>query len=78
MIICLNVLAETTEVYNETEISEIEDFINKTVIIPEQAVPSGKEGNTAIKHPLCSTKGKSNIWSLNDSRSGSYFTAGSC
>lgn len=65
MIICLNVLAETTEVYNETETSikipEMEDFISKKVIIPEQAVPSGKEGNTAIKHPLCYTKGKSNI-----------------
>lgn len=51
---CWNVLAETTEVYDETatsvNITEIEDFINKTVITPEQGVPSGKEGgsNTAI------------------------------
>lgn len=43
---CWDVLAETTEVYGETEtsvnITEIEDFINKTIIIPEQVVPSGK------------------------------------
>lgn len=51
---CWNVLAETTAVYGETatsvNITEIEDFINKTIITPEQGVPSGKEAgsNTAI------------------------------
>lgn len=37
--VCLNALDETTS----EKITGIEDFINKTIIIPEQAVPSGKE-----------------------------------
>lgn len=37
--VCLNALAETTI----EKITEKENFINKTIIIPEQAVPSGKE-----------------------------------
>lgn len=46
-LVSLDCLADTTEVHSETEtsvnITEIEDFINKTIIIPEQVVPSGKE-----------------------------------
>lgn len=48
LLICWNVSAETTEVYSKTEssvnITEIEDFIKKEIIIPAQVVPSGKEG----------------------------------
>lgn len=39
LFVCLKALAETTS----EKIPEIEDFINKTIIIHEQAVPSGKE-----------------------------------
>uniref|UniRef100_H3CYG6 Aggrecan core protein n=1 Tax=Tetraodon nigroviridis TaxID=99883 RepID=H3CYG6_TETNG len=44
---CFQGTAETTKVYGETEtsvnITEIEDLIKKTIIIPEDAVPSGRE-----------------------------------
>lgn len=49
---CWNVPAETTEVYGETDasvnITEIEDFINKTIVTPEQVVPSGKEDSSNV------------------------------
>lgn len=51
--VCLIVSVETPVLYNETETSEnitdVTDFINKTVIPPDQVTPPGKRTEKTLK-----------------------------